>query len=165
MSKPATTLIDIVRSDHFQEAIVGPMVEAFERRLTRPGADGRTYRSFILDWLYFERPMLDRFVGERFNVQFEGPALSIDGTEYPLGGLIYRELEWVRVDPVEAFRLRQKLRTVVDAAVTEWMAGRPMKFLPAVPEKPFADRAAADAEDARIIRDFLASSGKPEADG
>jgi len=40
-----------------------------------------------------------------------------------------------------------------------------MKFLPAIVEKPFPDRAAADAEAAQIIRDFLGSTGKPEGDG
>ncbi|WP_421836918.1 ATP-dependent DNA helicase [Novosphingobium sp.] len=72
----------IVASESFQQEIIGPMIEAFVSRLERPGEDGKTYRSFIIDWLYFERPMLDRFIGEQFNVQFEGPALHIDGTGY-----------------------------------------------------------------------------------
>ena len=152
----------IVASDSFQEQIVGPMIEAFVRRLSRPGEDGKTYRSFILDWLYFERPMLDRFIGEQFNVQFEGPALAIEGTDYPLGGFIERQIEWVRLDPVDAFELRTRLRKAVDAEVTDWIDGRPMKFLPAIVEKPFPDRTAADAEAARIIRDFQGSTGKPE---
>lgn len=154
----------IVASDSFQEQIIGPMIEAFIRRLSRPGEDGKTYRSFILDWLYFERPMLDRFIGEQFNVQFEGPALTIDGTDYPLGGFVLRQLEWVRIDPVEAHVLRTRLRAAVDKTVTEWMGGRPMKFLPAHPEKPFRDRAAADAEAEQIIRDVLVSSGNREGD-
>jgi len=32
----------IVASDSFQEQIVGPMIEAFVRRLSRPGEDGKT---------------------------------------------------------------------------------------------------------------------------
>jgi hypothetical protein len=141
------------------------MIEAFVRRLSRPGEDGKTYRSFILDWLYFERPMLDRFIGEHFNVQFEGPALAIDGSDYPLGGFIERQIEWVRLDPIDAFELRTRLRKAVDAEVTAWIDSRPMKFLPAIVEKPFPDRAVADAEAAQIIRDFLGSTGKPEGDG
>ncbi|WP_230281049.1 hypothetical protein [Croceicoccus sp. Ery15] len=155
----------IVSSESFQQQIIGPMIDEFVRRLSRPGADGKAYRAFIQDWLYFERPMLDRFIGERFNVQFEGPALSIDGAEFPLGGFILRELEWVRIDPVEAFELRSELRKAVDEAVIDWIGGRPMKFLPATVEKPFPDRAAADAETAQIIRDFLGSTGKTEGVG
>ena len=154
----------IVASESFQQQIISPMIDEFVRRLSRPGADGRTSRSFIQDWLYFERPMLDRFNGGRFNVQFEGPAVAIDGTYYPIGGFIERQIEWVRIDPVEASDLRTKLRGAVDAAVTEWIGGRPMKFLPAIVEKPFPDRVAADAEAAQIIRDFLGSTGKPEGD-
>ena len=64
------------------------MNAAFVRRLNRPGADGRAYRSFILDWLYLERPLIDRFRGARYQVQFEGPAITIDGQDYPLGAYI-----------------------------------------------------------------------------
>ena len=163
-----TVIIDpilaIANSDSLQEKIVGPMIEAFVRRLSRPGADGKTYREFIIDWLYFERPMLDRFIGERFNVQFEGPAVTMDGIDYPLGGFVMRQNEWVRIDPIEAVALRTKLRAAVDEVVHQWIDGRPIQFLPAVFEKAFPDRAAADAEVATIIRDFLCSAGKPEGD-
>ncbi|MEO0870862.1 MAG: hypothetical protein AAFY19_02720 [Pseudomonadota bacterium] len=159
MNPPNSLLYEIVASEEFQQEITGDMIEAFVRRLSRPGEDGKTYRSFILDWLYFERPMLDRFIGERFNVQFEGPAVAIDGTHYPIGGFVQRELEWVRIDPIEATRLRQQLRTAVDATVSKWINGGPMKFLPAVVEKRMPDRSAADAEAAQIIRDFVASVG------
>lgn len=155
----------IVASEAFQQEIIGPMIESFVLRLSRPGEDGKTYRSFIIDWLYFERPMLDRFIGEQFSVQFAGPALHIEGTGYPLGGFIERQIEWVRLDPIAAFELHTRLRKAVDAAVTDWIDGRPMKFLPAIVEKPFPDRAAADAEAAQIIRYFLGSTGKPEGDG
>lgn len=57
------------------------VVDEYVRRLSRPGPDDMWYRRFIADWLYFERPMIDRFIGAEFNVQFEGPPLSIDGVE------------------------------------------------------------------------------------
>ncbi|QHL92032.1 hypothetical protein GVO57_14155 (plasmid) [Sphingomonas changnyeongensis] len=53
----------------------------------------------------------------------------------------------------------------MDAAVTDPISGSPMTFLPAIVEKPFRDRATADAEAAQIIRDFLGSTGKPEVNG
>jgi len=37
------------------------LIDEYVRRLSRPGRDGTWYRSFIADWLYFERPMMDRF--------------------------------------------------------------------------------------------------------
>lgn len=55
-------------SDDFQDKIAADMNDAFLRRLNRPGADGRAYRSFILDWLYLERPLIDRFRGVRYQV-------------------------------------------------------------------------------------------------
>ena len=33
----------IVASESFQQEIIGPMIEAFVRRLERPGEDGKTY--------------------------------------------------------------------------------------------------------------------------
>jgi hypothetical protein len=164
MKHAPNLIFEIVASDDFQRKLIAPMINAFVSRLSRPGADGKTYRAFILDWLYLERPMLDRFIGERFNVQFEGPALRVDGNDYPLGGYIERQIEWVKIDPVEAFALRTRLRAAVDAAVTEWNGGKPMKFLPAVVVKTMFDRAEADAKAAQTIRDFLGSTAKPEGD-
>ena len=130
------------------------LIDEYVRRLSRPGPDGMCYRGFIADWLYFERPMIDRFIGAEFNVQFEGPAIRIDGVEYPLGGFIERQIQWTRITSEEAFELREKLREVVDQTVREWMHGRDFDFVPAIFEKPFADRAAADAEAERQIRAF-----------
>lgn len=164
MKHAPNLIVEILASEDLQHKLIAPMIDAFVRRLSRPGADGKTYRSFILDWLYLERPMLDRFIGERFNVQFEGPALRVEGNDYPLGGYIERQIEWVKIDPVEAIALRTRLRAAVDAVVTEWNGGKPMKFLPAVVVKTMLDRAAADAKDAQTIRDFLGSTAKPEGD-
>lgn len=130
------------------------MIDEYVRRLSRPGPDGRLYRGFIADWLYFERPMIDRFIGAEFNVQFEGPPLQIDGEEYPLGGFIERQIKWTRITPEQAFELRKKLRDVVDQTVREWMQNKDFDFVPAIFEKPFANRAAADAEAERQIRAF-----------
>ena len=130
------------------------LIDEYVRRLSRPGPDGMYYGGFLADWLYFERPMIDRFIGAEFNVQFEGPAIRIDGNEYPLGGFIERQIKWTRITPEEAFELREKLREVVDQTVREWMDGRDFEFVPAIFEKPFADRAAADAEAERQICAF-----------
>lgn len=83
---------EIVASADFQAAMVGPMIDDFVQKMKRPGADGATYRGFIEDWLYLQRPLFDRFKGVRYNVQFEGPPLIIDQREYPLGGYIERQL-------------------------------------------------------------------------
>lgn len=162
MTRKPDPIVEIVESVRFQQAIVGPMVDAVVRRLTAAGADGATSRAFLLDWLYLQRPMFERFRGHRFNVQFEGPPLAVDGEEFAIGCLIQREIEWARINPGEAVELLRGLRAAVDAEIENWMGGRPMQFLPATPHKPFPDRAAADAEAARIIRDALGSAGNPE---
>ena len=152
-------VLDIVESESYQEAIAGPMVDEYVRKLTLPGADGKTSRTFLMDWLYLQRPMFDRFRGARFNVQFEGPAVVIDREEFPIGCMIEREIEWVRIAPDEAVELRRRLRAAVDEVATDWIGSRPMKFLPATPQKPFPNRPAADAEAVRIIRDHLGFPG------
>ena len=144
-------ILDIVESEEFQEQIVGHMIDSFVLRLSRPGDDGKVYRSFILDWLYFERPMLARYKGAEFSVQLEGPAVVFEGKEYPLGGFIQRGLEWARIDPVAASDLRKRLDETIDRTVQNWMAHRELTFVPAHPEPPFEDRAAADAESLRQI--------------
>jgi hypothetical protein len=166
MTKERISLETIIASDDFQDKIAPDMITAITRRLNRPGADGRAYREFILDWLYLERPLFDRFRGARYHVQFEGPAIAIDGHDYPLGAFVYRKLEWAHIDPVRAHDLYEKLRMAVDAVVVEWRGETPLKFLPAHPEKPFADRVDADAEAAQVIRAFAHPTGNPgeEAD-
>ena len=164
MTDKPSLLDAMVASDDFQDKIAAVMIAAFTRRLNRPGADGEAYRSFILDWLYLERPLLDRFRGARYQVQFEGPAITIDEQDYPLGAYVYRKLEWAHIDPVRAHDLYEKLRAAVDAAVEEWRGQSPLKFLPAHPQRPFADRADADAQVAQAIRAFAAPNRKPEGD-
>lgn len=162
MTRKPDPNVEIVESATFQQAIVAPMVDAFIRRLTAAGADGATSRAFLLDWLYLKRPMFERFRGCRYNVQFEGPPLAVDGEEFAIGCLIQREIEWARIIPGDVVELLRRLRAAVDAEVENWMGGRPMPFLPATPQRPFPDRAAADAEAARIIRDVLGSAGTPQ---
>lgn len=136
------------------DSFVQLMIDEFARRLSRPGLDGAWYRHFILDWLFFDRPMFDRFRGAEFNIQFEGPPVEIDGLHYPLGGFIERQIEWTRISPADAFDLREKLRKAVDETIHAWMAGRDFDFVPAHPEKSFTDRAAADAAVIDEIRAF-----------
>lgn len=130
------------------------LIDDYVRRLSRPGLDGSCYRTFIADWLYLERPMIDRFKGEEFSAQFEGPLVAIGDKTYPLGGFILHHLQWARLSPEDAFDLRETLRAVVDRSVRKWMEGKDLTFVPALPEKPFPDRAAADAEAERQIRAF-----------
>lgn len=161
MNPSRNLVLDIVESEEFQEQITGPMIEDFMQRLNRPGADGKTYRNFILDWLYFERPMLARYKSAQFNVQLEGPSVALEGTEYPLGGFVERGLQWARIGPVDARELALLLNAAIDRTVLDWMADRDLSFVPANPEPRFADREAADAEAVQSIRDFLGSTGKP----
>lgn len=65
---------------------------------------------------------------------------------------------------MRAHAVRQKLRAAVDAAVEEWRGQTPLKFLPAHPQRPFADRADADAQAAQAIHAFAAPNRTPEGD-
>lgn len=140
--------------DERRKSLTEVMIDDYVRRLSRPGEDGKWFRTFLIDWLYFERPMIDRFRAAEFSVQFEGPPVAIDGKVYPLGGFILHHLQWARLSPEDAFDLREKLRAVVDRTVGKWMEGKDLTFVPALPEKRFPDRAAADAEAERQIRAF-----------
>ena len=137
------------------------LIDEYVKRLSRPGPDGTYYRSFIADWLYFERPMLDRFKGNSFNIQFQGPPVKIDGTEYPLGGFVQRcqQIQWARIGPVLSFQLREKLRQAVDQCVEDWLADQSLSFGPAYPAQPFSDREAADAEAEQEVRAFARPLG------
>jgi hypothetical protein len=61
-------------------------------------------------------PAVRTLSGARYQVQFEGPAITIDEQDYPLGAYVYRKLEWAHIDPVRAHDLYEKLRAAVDAA-------------------------------------------------
>jgi hypothetical protein len=164
-SRRAPSLIEeIIGSKRFQEAMIEPMIQSIVHRLSAPGADGRTARSFLLDWLYLQRPMFDRFIGGGYNVQFEGPPVNIDGTDCPLGGYICRDLDWAHLNPIDAIELRELLRAAIVDVVERWIAGRPLQFLPAVPQKPLPDRAAADAEAERAVREYFARRRSGEGD-
>lgn len=154
MTDPTATEIPGAEPAERYKTLTELLIDEYVRRLSQPGPDGMCCRGFIADWLYFERPMIDRFIGAEFNVQFEGPPVRIDGDEYPLGGFIERQIQWTRIIPEEAFELRERLREAVDQTVREWMRGRNFDFVPAIFEKPFADREAADAEAERQIRAF-----------
>jgi hypothetical protein len=130
------------------------LIDEYVRRLSRPGRDGTWYRSFIADWLYFERPMMDRFKGRTLSLQLEGPPLELEGRQYPLGGFIQDRFDWARITPRDAFELREQLRVAVDQILSDWMRGKDLTFVPARPEPHFADRSQADAEAEQEIRDF-----------
>jgi hypothetical protein len=130
------------------------LIEEYVRRLSRPGRDGTLYRSFIADWLYLERPVMDRFKGRTLSLQLEGPPLELDGKQYPLGGFIQHRFEWTRITPRDAVELREQLRAAVDQILHAWLRGRDLRFAPAKPEQPFADRSQADAEAEQEIRAF-----------
>ena len=158
-----STFDDIFYSEKCQKELAQLMIEAFVRRLSRPNPDGEIYRYFIADWLYFERPMMDRIKGRIYSVQFEGPPVQIDGQLFPLGGFVERENEWIRIDPIQAYELRIRLQKAIDEIVDDWLP-TPVTFLPATPEKAFVDREYADAQASGIIHAW-ASENLPKAEG
>lgn len=148
---------DVFYSETCQKKLAELMIKEFVCRLSRSNPDGEIYRRFITDWLYFERPMMDRIKGKKYSVQFEGPPIQIDGKLFPLGGFVERDNKWFKVDPIQAYQLRIRLQKAIDEIVDHWLP-IPITFLPATPEKAFEDRKYADAQASNIIHTWASEN-------
>ena len=156
----------IFYSDSFQQKLTALKIEAFIRRFNSGGDDTKAYCSFVMDWLYVERPIFERYRGNRYSVQLEGPALNIDGQQLPLSGSICLGVDWLRLSAVESCELLQLLRQACDDVIASWLP-KPVQFLPTKPMKAFPDRAKADADDIAKAREWAAAhlgKAKPDDD-
>jgi hypothetical protein len=158
------SLIDsIVASEAFQEKIAKDMNDAFLRRLNRPGADGRAYRSFILDWLYLERPLFERFRARAIRSSSKArrsPSTSRTIRSAPMS--IASSNGRISTRCARMTSMRNCARRSMPPE--QWRGQSPLKFLPAHPQRPFADRADADAQAAEAIHAFASPNKKPEGD-
>jgi hypothetical protein len=152
-------ILDYLESEKFDETTKDAFIESIVHRMSRPGTEGRTWRRFLLDWMYLQRPMIERFRGETLSAQFLGPTVAEQGREYPVGGYILKGVDWAELSPLEALDLFLRLREATDAVIENWMSG-PRKFLPVLSEKRAENADYVWQRSAQIVRDFLAQ--KPD---
>lgn len=83
--------------------------------LIEDNADGRARRHTLQPWLWYERPVFERFAGDDCSLTVEGPIYkSRDGTGYPLGSQLRTEFGWLDLTPEETNLLADEVRSVID---------------------------------------------------
>ena len=89
--------------------------------LAEENADGRSRRHTLGPWLWYERPVLDRFEGHDCGLTVEGPIYqSRDGTGYPLGSQLRTEFGWLDLTSEETNQLADDVRTAIDLCLYRW---------------------------------------------
>ncbi|WP_215229851.1 hypothetical protein [Erythrobacter sp. 3-20A1M] len=77
--------------------------------------------SGLRPWLWYERPVRERFEGQDCCLTVEGPIYrSRDGTGYPLGSQLRTEFGWLDLTPEETNQLADDLRSGIDLALLRW---------------------------------------------
>ena len=107
----------IVRTPVDEEERTARLVEL----LVEDNADGRVRRLAITPWLWYERPVRERFVGHACDLTVEGPVYrGRDGTGYPLGSQLRTEFGWLDLTPEETNRLADEVRSAIDQTLLRW---------------------------------------------
>ena len=99
-------------------------------------ADGRARRHTLQPWLWYERPVRERFEGQDCCLTVEGPIYrSRDETGYPLGSQLRTEFGWLDLTPAETNLLAVEVRSAIDLVLFRWfkrpdIAGRQLPCRP-----------------------------------
>lgn len=89
--------------------------------LVEENADGRARRHTLRPWLWYERPVFERFEGHDCGLTVEGPIYqSRDGTGYPLGSQLRTEFGWLDLKPEETNKLADDVRSAIDVVLHRW---------------------------------------------
>ena len=89
--------------------------------LVEENADGRARRHTLRPWLWYERPLLERFEGHDCTLTVEGPIYqSRHGTGYPLGSQLRAEFGWLDLTPEETNKLTDDVRSAIDLVLHRW---------------------------------------------
>ena len=129
----------------------------FVELLLEDNADGRARRLTLHPWLWYERPVRERFEGHDCGLTVEGPVyLSRDGTGYPLGSQLRTEFGWLDLTPAETNLLAVEVRSAIDLVLYRWftrpdMAGRQL------PSRLSRDR----YHDDHVARNLILSATPP----
>ena len=89
--------------------------------LVEDSADGRARRHTLRPWLWYERPVFERFEGQDCGLTVEGPVYrGRDGTGYPFGSQLRTEFGWLDLTPAETNLLADEVRSAIDLALLRW---------------------------------------------
>ena len=89
--------------------------------LVEDNADERARRHTLQPWLWYERPVRERFEGQDCCLTVEGPIFrSRDGTGYPLGSQLRTEFGWLDLTPEETNQLADEVRSAIDHTLLRW---------------------------------------------
>ncbi|QUL37606.1 hypothetical protein [Erythrobacter sp. JK5] len=95
--------------------------------LVEDNADGRARRHTLRPWLWYERPVFERFEGHDYWLTVEGPIYrGRDGTGYPLGSQLRTEFGWLDLTPEETNLLADEVRSVIDLVLLRWFTSPEM---------------------------------------
>jgi hypothetical protein len=95
--------------------------------LVEDTADGRARRYTLRPWLWYERPVRERFEGQDCCLTVEGPIYRRrDGTGYPLGSQLRTEFGWVDLTPDETNQLADEVRSAIDLVLLRWFTHHDM---------------------------------------
>ena len=97
-------------------------------RVADRGADGVTYRNAIDHWLYTDRPIVERLVGNTTALYIEGPVYVAGGTHYPLSAQLRVGHRWIDCFPHEAIELMNLHSKAIDSVSVDWAMQRPHRF-------------------------------------
>ena len=127
--------------------------------LVEDNADGRARRLTLHPWLWYERPVRERFEGHDCDLTVEGPVyLGRDGTGYPLGSQLRTELGWLDLTPEETNQLVVEVRSAIDLVLFRWFARADMA------ERQLPSRQSRDRYfDDDVARNLILSATPPTA--
>lgn len=127
--------------------------------LIEDNADGRARRHTLQPWLWYERPVYERFAGDDCSLTVEGSIYrSRDGTGYPLGSQLRTEFGWLDLTPEESNLLADEVRSAIDLALLRWFAR------PVMAERRLSSRKSRDRYfDDHVARNLILSATPPTA--
>ena len=127
--------------------------------LVEDNADGRARRLTLHPWLWYERPVRERFEGHDCGLTVEGPVyLSRDGTGYPLGSQLRTEFGWLDLTPEETNQLAVEVRSAIDLVLFRWFTRADMA------ERQLPSRQSRDRYfDDDVARNLILSATPPTA--
>ncbi len=132
--------------------------------LVEDNADGRARRHTLQPWLWYERPVRERFEGQDCCLTVEGPIYrSRDGTGYPLGGQLRTEFGWLDLTPEETNQLADEVRSAIDRTLLRWFTD-PKRAARKLPCRQSRDRQYDDDTSQRLILSATPPTASMEQD-
>ena len=127
--------------------------------LIEDNADGRARQHTLRPWLWYERPVFERFEGDDCSLTVGGPIYrSRDGTGYPLGSQLRTEFGWLDLTPEETNLLADEVRSAIDLVLLRWFTR------PDMAERRLSSRQSRERYfDDHVARNLILSATPPTA--